>query len=75
MPPARQPWSPQPWMPPARPVDLWPGWNQDQLGDPVWGLVLALDHLKQCYRAELPRSAKALIKRFAVEEANIAIVV
>ena len=72
--PARQPWSPQPWMPPARHVDLWPGWNQDQLEDPFWGLILALDHLERCYRAELPRSAKALIKRFAVEEAKIAIV-
>ena len=56
-------------MPPARHVDLWPGWNQDQLEDPFWGLTLALDHFERC-----PRSAKALIKRFVVEEAKIAIV-
>jgi len=54
-------------MPPARTVDLWP--------DHLWpGLNLALDHLKRRYRAELPRLSKALIKRFAVGEAKIAIV-
>ena len=43
----------QPWMP--------PGWNQDQLEDLFWGLIIALDHFKRRYRAELPRLAKALI--------------
>ena len=38
------------------------------------GSILAFDHVKRRYRAGLPHSAMALITRFAVDEAKIAIV-
>ena len=50
------------------------GWNQEQRDFLLWGLILAFDHVERRYRAELPRLAKALIMRFAVDEAKIAIV-